>query len=76
MYAITINSHLIAVSDNMLTAMMNIRKLVADYLGVRNENAIDMGECIQYKPWANYAYALATYNNEIFKVDVTKVKTV
>lgn len=75
MYAITINNSLVAVSEEMLTAMMNIRKLVADYLGVRNENCIDMGECIQYKPWADCAYALATYNNEAFKVYVTKVKT-
>ena len=75
MYSIKIDEKVIAVSDNILTAMVNVRKLVADYVGVRNENAVEFKtHGIEYLPWTDAATAVLKYNDELFTVFITSIK--
>ena len=77
MYKIEIDKNVVAVSDNILTAMVNVRKLVADYVGVRNENAIEFKtHGIEYLPWCDSAAAVLTHNEELFTVSITSIKLV
>ena len=77
MYTIEIDKKIVAVSDNILTAMVNVRKLVADYIGVRNENAIEFKtHGIEYLPWADSATAVLKYNDELFTVFITEISVV
>ncbi len=77
MYTIEIDNKVVAVSDNIFTAMVNVRKLVADYVGVRNENAIEFKtHGIEYLPWANSASAVLKYNDELFTVFITQIKQI
>lgn len=77
MYTIEIDNKVVAVSDNIFTAMVNVRKLVADYIGVRNENAIEFKtHGIEYLPWANSASAVLKYNDELFTVFITQIKQI
>ena len=77
MYTIEIDKKIVAVSDNILTAMTNVRKLVADYVGVRNENAVEFKtHGIEYLPWADSATAVLKYDNELFTVFITSIKLV
>ena len=75
MYSIKIDKEIIAVSESILTAMSNIRKLVADYIGVRNENVIEFKtHGVEYLPWADSATAVLKYNDELFTVFITSIK--
>ena len=77
MYTIEIDNKVVAVSDNIFTAMVNVRKLVADYVGVRNENAIEFKtHGFEYLPWANSASAVLKYNDELFTVFITQIKQI
>lgn len=77
MYTIKIDEKIVAVSDNILTAMTNVRKLVADYVGVRNENAVEFKtHGVEYLPWANSATAILNYNSELFTVFITEIKLI
>ena len=77
MYSIKIDKEIVAVSENILTAMVNVRKLVANYVGVRNENAIEFKtHGIEYLPWANSASAVLKYNDELFTVFITSIELV
>ena len=76
MYIIKIDKEIVAVSDNILTAMANVRKLVADHVGVRNENSVEFEtHGIEYLPWANSATAVLKYNGELFTVFITQIKS-
>lgn len=75
MYSIKIDKEVVAVSDNILTAMVNVRKLVADYIGVRNENAVEFKtHGVEYFPWTNSATAVLKYNDELFTIFITSIK--
>ena len=75
MYSIKIDEEVVAVSDNIFTAMVNVRKLVADYVGVRNENAIEFKtHGIEYLPWSDSATAVLEYNDELFIIFITSIK--
>ena len=75
MYSIKIDKEIVAVSDNILTAMTNVRKLVADHIGVRNENVIEFEtHGVEYLPWADSATAVLKYNDELFTVFITSIK--
>jgi hypothetical protein len=77
MYTIKIDEKIVAVSDNILTAMVNVRKLVADYVGVRNENAIEFKtHGIEYLPWADSATAVLKHDDKLFTVFITSIKLV
>ena len=77
MYSIKIDEKIVAVSENILTAMANVRKLVADYVEVRNENAVEFKtHGIEYLPWANSASAVLKYNDELFTVFITSIELV
>lgn len=77
MYSIKIDKEIVAVSENILTAMANVRKLVADYVGVRNENAVEFKtHGIEYLPWANSATAVLKYNDELFTIFITSIQSV
>lgn len=77
MYSIKIDKEIVAVSDNILTAMANVRKLVADRVGVRNENAIEFKtHGIEYLPWSDSATAVLKYNEELFTVFITSIKLI
>ena len=77
MYTIEIDKKIVAVSDNILTAMVNVRKLVADYVGIRNENAIEFKtHGIEYLPWADSATAVLKHDDELFIVFITSIKLV
>jgi hypothetical protein len=77
MYTIEIDKKIVAVSDNILTAMVNVRKLVADYVGVRNENAIEFKtHGIEYLPWADSATAVLKHDDELFTVFITSIKLI
>lgn len=77
MYSIKINNEIFAVSDNILTAMANVRKLVADYVGIRNENCIEFEtHGVEYLPWADSATAVLKHDNELFTVFITSIKLV
>lgn len=77
MYTIEIDKKIVAVSDNILTAMVNVRKLAADYVGVRNENAIEFKtHGIEYLPWADSVTAVLKHDDELFTVFITPIKLV
>lgn len=77
MYSIKIDKEIVAVSDNILTAMANVRKLVADYVGVRNEDAVEFKtHGVEYLPWANSATAVLKYDDELFTVFITSIKLI
>jgi len=77
MYSIRIDKEIIAVSESMLTAMNSVRKLVADYIGVRNENVIEFKtHGIEYLPWADSATAVLKHDDELFTVFITSVKSI
>ena len=77
MYTIEIDNKVVAVSDNIFTAMVNVRKLVADYVGVRNENAVEFKtHGIEYLPWTNSATAVLKYDDELFTVFITSIKLI
>ena len=77
MYSIEIDKKVVAVSDNIFTAMVNVRKLVADYVGVKNENAIEFKtHGIEYLSWANSATAVLKYEDELFTVFITSIKSI
>ncbi len=77
MYQIKINKESVAVSESILTAMTNIKKLVADYAGIRNENVIEFKtHGVEYLPWSDSATAVLEYNNELFVVFITSIKSI
>lgn len=77
MYSIKIDKEIVAVSDNILTAMANVRKLIADYMGIRNENCIEFKtHGIEYLPWANSATAVLKHDDELFTVFITEIKVI
>lgn len=77
MYSIKIDKEIVAVSDNILTAMSNVRKLVADYARIRNENVIEFKtHGVEYLPWADSATAVLKHNNELFTVFITSIKLI
>lgn len=77
MYSIKIDKEIIAVSENILTAMANVRKLVADYAGIRNENVIEFKtHGVEYLPWADSANAVLKHNDELFIVFITPIKLI
>lgn len=77
MYQIKIDKEVIAVSESILTAMANVRKLVADYIGIRNENVIEFKtHGVEYLPWADSATAVLKYNEELFTVFITSIKLI
>lgn len=77
MYTIKIDEEVVAVSDNILTAMNNVRKLVADYVGAKNVNAVVFKtHGVEYLPWCDSAAAVLTHNEELFTVTITSVKLV
>ena len=77
MYSIKIDKEIVAVSDNILTAMNNVRKLVADYVGVKNVNAIVFKtHGVEYFPWCDSAAAVLNYNDELFTVSITSIKLI
>lgn len=77
MYSIKIDKEIVAVSENILTAMANVRKLVADYAGIRNENVIEFKtHGVEYRPWANSATAVLNHDDELFTVFITPIKLI
>lgn len=76
MVSIEVNGKIIAVSDTVFRAMSNLRRTMAEYLGVRNENMIELGEGIIYMPWSDSAKAEVVYNNEKFDIFITYIKEV
>ena len=77
MYSIKINKEIVAVSENILTAMANVRKLVADYIGIRNENAIEFKtHGVEYLPWSDSATAILKHDEELFTVFITSIKLI
>lgn len=77
MYSIKIDKEIVAVSDNILIAMSNVRKLVADYAGIRNENVIEFKtHGVEYLPWADSATAVLRYNDELFTIFITSIKLI
>lgn len=77
MYSIKVDKEVVAVSDNILTAMSNIRKLVADRIGIENENAIEFKtHGVEYLPWSDSATAVLKYNDELFTVFITSIKLI
>ena len=75
MYSIKVDKEIVAVSESILTAMTNIRKLVADYAGIKNENLIEFKtHGVEYLPWADSATAVLKYNDELFTVFITSIK--
>lgn len=77
MYSIKIDKEVVAVSDNILTAMANVRKLVADRVGVRNENAIEFKtHGVEYLPWSDSATAVLKYDDELFTIFITSIKLI
>ena len=77
MYSIKIDKEIVAVSESILTAMSNVRKLVADYVGIRNENAIEFKtHGVEYLPWADSATAVFKHDKELFTVFITPIKLI
>ena len=77
MYSIKIDKEIVAVSENILTAMVNVRKLVADYAGIRNENAIEFKtHGVEYLPWSDSATAVLKHDDELFTVFITSIKLI
>ena len=76
MVSIKVNGKIIAVSDTVFRAMSNLCRTMAEYLGVRNENMIELGEGIIYMPWSDSAKAEVVYNNEKFDIFITYIKEV
>lgn len=77
MYSIKIDKEIVAVSESILTAMSNVRKLVADYAGIRNENVIEFKtHGVEYLPWADSATAVLKHDEELFTVFITSIKLI
>jgi len=77
MYLVKIDKEIVAVSENILTAMTNIRKLVADYIGIKNESAIEFKtHGIEYLPWSDSATAVLKHDDELFTVFITSIKSI
>ena len=77
MYSIKIDKEIVAVSESILTAMSNVRKLVADYAGIRNENVIEFKtHGVEYLPWADSATAVLKHDDELFTVFITSIKLI
>lgn len=77
MYSIKIDKEIVAVSENILTAMANVGKLVADYAGIRNENIIVFKtHGVEYLPWSDSATAVLKHDDELFTVFITSIKLV
>lgn len=77
MYSVKIDKEIVAVSESILTAMANVRKLVADYVGIRNENAIEFKtHGVEYLPWADSATAVLKHDKELFTVFITPIKLI
>lgn len=77
MYSIKIDEKIVTVSESILTAMANVRSLVANYAGVRNENAIEFKtHGVEYLPWSDSATAVLKHDNELFTVFITQIKLI
>ena len=77
MYSIKINNEIVAVSDNILSAMNNVRKLVANMVDVRNENAVEFKtHGIEYLPWSDSAAGVLCFNDELFTIFITNIPVV
>ena len=75
MYSIKINDKVVAVSGSMYTALQSVRGLVAEYAGIRNENAVEfVSDGISYLPWSDSAKATVVHNEEIFVVFISRIK--
>lgn len=75
MYSIKIDKEVVAVSESILTAMADVRKLVADYAGIKNENTIEFKtHGIEYLPWSDSATAVLKHDDELFTVFITSIK--
>lgn len=75
MYSIKIDKEIVAISESILTAMVNVRKLVADYAGIRNENVIEFKtHGVEYLPWTDSATAVLKHDDELFTVFITSIK--
>ena len=75
MYSIKIDKEIVAVSENILTAMVNVRKLVADYIGIESERDIEFKtHGIEYLPWSDSATAVLKHDDELFTVFITSIK--
>jgi hypothetical protein len=77
MYSIKINNEIVAVADNILSAMNSVRKLVANKVDIRNENSIDFKtHGIEYLLWNDSATAVLSFNDELFTIFITKIAVV
>lgn len=77
MYTIKIDNEIVAVSNDILTAMNNVKKLVADCAEVRNENAIEFKtKGISYFPQYDRASAILSHDDELFVVIIAPVKLI
>ena len=77
MYSIKINDEIVAVADNILSAMNSVRRLVANKVDIRNENSIDFKtHGIEYLPWCDSATAVLSFNDELFTVFIKKIPVV
>ena len=74
MYKIEINKQVVAVSDDLVKAMNSVQMLVANFIGVKNENFVEYNG-ILYKPWSNMAEAKCCYENEVYDVAITRIAT-
>ena len=74
MYIIKINDNPVATSEDLKKAMDNIKKLVANYAGIRNENCVNLENGIIYCPWGNFAHCKVEVDDEIFKVIITEIE--
>ena len=75
MYSIKIDKEIVAVSESILTAMTNVKKLVADYAGIKNENTIEFKtHGVEYLPWSDSATAVLEHGDELFIVFITSIK--
>ena len=77
MYSIKINNEIVAVADNILSAMNSVQRLIANKVDVRNENSIDFKtHGIEYLPWCDSATAVLNFNDELFTIFITKIPVV
>ena len=77
MYSIKIDNEIVAVADNILSAMNSVRRLVANRVDIRNENSIDFKtHGIEYLPWCDSATAVLSFNDELFTVFINKIPVV
>ena len=76
MYSIKIDNEIVAVSNNILTAMRSLKKLVADCIEV-NEDAVEFKtEGIRYSPQYDRASAILSHGDELFVVIIAPVKLI